>query len=345
MTVVRRTFRLFPNFLLLLMFLAVLLAGEGPREAAAQSILKGPAPATSADTPATEPPGLWTRTLIYVRQQQRDLQRDLARAVRGLRQEGSLAAAWTLILASFLYGLFHAAGPGHGKAVIATYILTQGADLRRGLGLTWAASMVQGLTAIVLVLGLVSLIGWTRRQAGDAVGTLEQVSFALVAAAGLWLTLRALNRLRRMWAGRASSRDHGHDHGHDHDEHCGHDHGPSPEQMRQATSLRTALPIILSIGARPCSGAFLVLLIAESMNLRAAGLAAVLAMSVGTASAISILAAGVRYVRALPAMVVRLEGQRAALAGNLLALAGGLAIAALGAILFLASGGGPHPLR
>ena len=78
MTVVRRTFRLFPNFLLLLMFLAVLLAGEGPREAAAQSILKGPAPATSADTPATEPPGLWTRTLIYVRQQQRDLQRDLA---------------------------------------------------------------------------------------------------------------------------------------------------------------------------------------------------------------------------------------------------------------------------
>ncbi|MCP5366572.1 MAG: nickel/cobalt transporter [Hyphomicrobiales bacterium] len=332
--------------LLFALALAAVLAALAP-PAAAQAALPRPAATQAPDAAAAEP-GPWQRTLTFVRRQQRDLQRDLAAAVRGLRRADSWAAAWTLVVVSFLYGVFHAAGPGHGKAVISTYILTQGADLRRGLGLTWASSMVQGLTAVILVLGLVSLLGWSRRDAGGAVGTLETASFALVALAGLWLAGRGGLRL---WRGRMAPHGHEHGHGHDHahghaqGDHCGHDHGPTLEQMRRAGSLRAAVPIVLSIGLRPCSGAFLVLLIAESMHQRLAGLAAVLAMSAGTASTISVLAAGVRYARALPALVVRLDDRRAALAGNLLAVLGGLLIAALGAVLFLAAGGQPHPLR
>ena len=64
---------------------------------------------------------------------------------------GALPAAAVLALgaAGFLYGVFHAAGPGHGKVVITTYLATQRETLWRGIALAVASSLVQGLVAIV----------------------------------------------------------------------------------------------------------------------------------------------------------------------------------------------------
>ena len=111
--------------------------------------------------------GPWDRTVAYVRVKQREIQRELADAIKALRQERSLAAAWSLIALSFFYGVFHALGPGHGKAVISTYLLTQRSDLRKGLALSWGGSLLQGVTAIALVYGAVALVDWTQRDARD----------------------------------------------------------------------------------------------------------------------------------------------------------------------------------
>ena len=140
--------------------------------------------------------GLWVKTVVFVRQKQRELHRELVAAIKTLRREGP-AAAWPLIVLSFLYGVFHAAGPGHGKAIISTYLLTHKSALRRGIWLSTVASLTQGLTAVLLVLLLVGLIGWTRSDAHAAVGTLETVSFALIALLGLGLAGRALWSLWR----------------------------------------------------------------------------------------------------------------------------------------------------
>ena len=70
--------------------------------------------------------------------------------MQAVRAEGA-TAAWALVVLSFLYGVFHAAGPGHGKVVISTYILTQESQLRRGLLLSLVSSLCQGLTAILVV--------------------------------------------------------------------------------------------------------------------------------------------------------------------------------------------------
>lgn len=298
---------------------------------------------------ATEAPGLWTRTVVMVRNEQRRLHGELATAIRGLRAEGSLAAAWSLLVLSFLYGLFHAAGPGHGKAVISTYLLTHERELRRGLLLAWAAALMQAVTAIVLVLGLVAVIGWTRRDAQAAVGTLESVSFALIALLGAALALRALWALRRRIFPRAASpAPHIHDAacGHDHGA-CGHVHMPSEAQVRQATSLRTSLAIILSIGIRPCSGGVLVLLFAEVLDLRWAGIAAVFAMAVGTALAVSGLAILTLLFRGAAVALAERQvglGKGLALAGTTVALLGGIVIMGLGTTLFLGSLGPAHPL-
>ena len=77
-------------------------------------------------------PGFWSGLVLEIQTVQRDLHRQLATAMQAVQAEGA-AAAWALVVLSFLYGVFHAAGPGHGKVVISTYLLTQESHLRRGV--------------------------------------------------------------------------------------------------------------------------------------------------------------------------------------------------------------------
>ncbi|MDX1575580.1 MAG: nickel/cobalt transporter [Kiloniellales bacterium] len=285
--------------------------------------------------------GLWARTVIYVRNQQRDLHRELAGAIKALRRDGSATAAWSLIVLSFLYGVFHAAGPGHGKAVISTYLLTHRSALSRGIWLSAVAALTQGLTAILLVLVLVALIGWKRSDAQAAVGTLETVSFALIALLGLGLAARALWSFGRGITTRRAAVE-----ASEASEGCGHSHAPGLEQLSRPLSLKTFAAVVLSIGIRPCSGAVLVLLFAEVLGLRWAGIAAVLAMSLGTAATVGVLAVLAVNFRRLAAMVAGGAGggRHFALAGQAVALLGGVLITALGASLFFGSLGAQHPL-
>ena len=285
---------------------------------------------------AADAPGLWDRLVAYVRGQQQALHRELAGAVRAIREDGSPATVWSLVTLSFLYGVFHAAGPGHGKAVITTYLLTQEDAIKRGLLLSVAAAMVQGLTAIVLVLGLVAVIGWTRQEAQASVGTLETVSFALIALLGGWLAWRALRGLWRRCFARAQTAEAC--------DHCGHAHHVGPEQAARAKGLLPALGIVLSVGLRPCSGGVLVLLFAQVLGLIWAGVAAVFAMSVGTAITVSALALLALSSRQAASRFAHLNGARFAIAGQMVALAGGLVILALGLSLLAGSMGGEHPL-
>ncbi|MDC8801871.1 sodium:proton antiporter [Halomonas pacifica] len=273
---------------------------------------------------------------------QRDLHRALTLAITELSGTPS-AVAWTGLLGiSFGYGVFHAAGPGHGKAVLSTYLLTQGGALKRALALSCAASLLQALVAIALVTVLIHGLGWLTREAMGSVVWVEQASFLMVALLGFWLCGRALRRLR---AGRASSpgearphqphpHDHPHDHDHDHDCGCGGSHHLSPAQ---AGDWRTALATVVAIGLRPCSGGVLLLGAASLLGFFWAGVAAVLVMALGTALTVSALA--LASVLARDWAQRRLARQsRAALAGPLLgcaALGGGLAIALLGLTLFV----------
>lgn len=132
---------------------------------------------------------------------QSDLHRALTLAITQWSAAPSWSSGWWLMALSFGYGVFHAAGPGHGKAVLSTYLLSQGGGVRRALGLSFSAAMLQGLTAIALVLVLVKGLGWLTRQAMGSVAGLELASFLMVAILGIWLCLRA----RRMLRGNASA--------------------------------------------------------------------------------------------------------------------------------------------
>lgn len=111
--------------------------------------------------------------------------RQLTGAVRAWQADGG--AAWTLIGLSFAYGVFHALGPGHGKAVISSYVLANRQTARNGALLALASALIQALVAIVLVAVLALVFNATAATMNQATRWLELASYALVTLLGAWL--------------------------------------------------------------------------------------------------------------------------------------------------------------
>lgn len=306
------------------------------------------------ETTASDPSFL-TQTILYIQAEQQRLHRALAGAIRTLKAEGSVTAAWALISLSFLYGVFHAAGPGHGKAVLSTYLVTQPTALKKSLALAAASSFMQGVTAIVVVMGVLTVLGVALRSSGMIVQWLEAASFALVACVGAWLIWRSLRVLFPQLVpaggghhhhhhdhGHGHAHDHDHDHAHHHDHDCdahgcGHTHMPTPQQASAAGSLREMAGVVFSIGVRPCSGAILVLVFAQVAGMTLAGIAAVLAMSAGTALAVALIALAAVGLRDGAWAVTRLDDARVEKAVHWLAIAGGVVLVLMGSLFAYAS--------
>lgn len=189
-------------------------------------------------------------------------------------------ALWGLLGLSFGYGVFHAAGPGHGKAVISGYIVADNRSLKRGLGLSFAAAILQALVAIAIVTVATLMLRVTAMQMNAATTVIEQGSFLLVALVGLLMLWRKAGALVRLEAGGL------------HDpETCGHVHMPDAEQVSRLAGWRDMAGVVVAAGARPCAGALIILVFANAQGLFWAGIAATFAMALGTALTTGALAA------------------------------------------------------
>ncbi|UYO75525.1 nickel/cobalt transporter [Halomonas qinghailakensis] len=270
---------------------------------------------------------------------QRDLHRTLTLAITELSRTPSATTWLTLLGVSFAYGVFHAAGPGHGKAVLATYLASHGGATRRALGLSFAAALLQGITAIAMVAVLVHGLGWLTRQAMGSVAWVEQASFMLVALLGGWLCWRAIKQLRHAYSAHASHAAE-HSHSHDHSHCCGGAHHIEPQQ---ALDWRTALMTVGAIGMRPCTGAVLMLGAASLLGQFYVGVASVLAMSLGTGITVSVLALASILARGWAAKRLQQQSSRQVVekAAGWAALTGGALIVALGISLSMAGAAQP----
>jgi nickel/cobalt exporter len=223
---------------------------------------------------------------------------------------------------SFLYGIFHAAGPGHGKAVISSYLVANEETWVRGVVLSFLSALMQAIVAIVVVgIAAVALHASAATMNG-AVNWIETASYTLIVLVGLrllWVKGRAFiaaaHDLGRPTGAVGAAltpteaaqdhhdhmRDHGHahHHGHDHDhahfgrgDHAHHDHddasawahahAPEPEELAGPGGWQRGLSAIVAVGLRPCSGAILVLVFALAQGLFWVGAASTLVMGLGT---------------------------------------------------------------
>jgi nickel/cobalt transporter (NicO) family protein len=250
-------------------------------------------------------------------------------------------SAWLLMGVSFLYGIFHAAGPGHGKAVISGYVVANRETVKRGILLSFAAAFVQGTTA-VLVVGIAgAILRVTAVTMTAATDWFEIASYALIAAVGAWLlwskTFGGHHHAHAhiphpVSVGAAANPGHGH-HRHDHahgDAHHAHRHGHQEAHhhadhaadhdgdesddyavVAQAAAAAGRAPFsrawsaILAVGIRPCSGALIILVFALSQGLFLAGIAATYVMAIGTGLTVASLATLAASARGV---AVRLAG-------------------------------------
>lgn len=300
---------------------AVLVVADAAlHELLAQNPFGAPRPA-----PAAEPEA--GGVIGWLLAKQSEFYRQMSSTIRAAKSDGS--AVWTLLAISFAYGIFHAAGPGHGKAVIASYLVANRETARRGIALSFASALMQSLVAILIVGVSAWLLNATAKTMCKAEGAIEIASYALIALFGLRLVwvkgggfIRALQAAQPVPAlaglphhrhghephdhahlPRGAHDHHAHDHGHGHahahhhqghghvhDEHCGHSHGPAPSDLAGPGGWRRGLAAILTVGIRPCSGAILVLVFALAQGLFWAGIAATFLMGLGTAITVAVIA-------------------------------------------------------
>lgn len=234
----------------------------------------------------------------------------LQASVRAMKESGS--ALGSLLLVGFAYGVFHAAGPGHGKSVISAYLVADEKALRKGFALSFAAALVQALVAILIV-GIVSLVlRATAATMNRLALNVEIVSFAAIALLGLVITWRKSGKLLGVLALAKNPLAPAQG------ESCDHVHMPPPEELSRLTRWRDMAGVALAAGIRPCAGALIVLVFSLPQGLFAAGIAATFAMALGTALTTSAIAALAVFAKAL---ALRLAGGRGAV--------GAIAVAAL----------------
>ena len=287
-----------------------------------------------------------------------EFQRNLTEALKGLQT--SNAAFWWLGGVSFLYGIIHAAGPGHGKFVISSYLLANEERVRRGVGIAFISAFVQAMVAVAIVGLMAIVLNMTGAAMTNAAQHLETGSFALVAALGLLLLFR---KGRQVWAiARGGDAHAGHAHaqprerrhhsapgsriqwdepsaagGHaHHGAGCGCSHHAAPETL-SGSGMAAAAAAVLSVGLRPCSGALIVLVFALAQGIFWAGVASTFLMALGTAITVAVLAALAVGAKDIAARLAAGDGRRSGQVMLGLEVAAALLVTALGAALFLGS--------
>ena len=290
-------------FGLVILLAAALLIALGLADAVAQN------PFGAARAPAPPPPPEGFSGWLIAKQA--EFYRLLSGTIRNAKTDGS--AVWLLMGISFAYGVFHAAGPGHGKAVISSYLVANEETWKRGIALSFASALLQALVAVAVVGIAAALLNATAASMNRAVWWIEIVSYALIAAMGArllwvkgraflreWMVMRAPKSVGAAAAHSHHHHDHAHDrhhdhahhhhHSHGHDDHSGHSHGPTPDQLAGPGGWKRGLTAIVAVGLRPCSGAILVLVFALAQGIFWAGIAATFVMGLGTAVTVAVIA-------------------------------------------------------
>lgn len=292
---------------------------------------------------------------------QAEFYRQFSGLIRSAKADGS--AVWSLLGVSFFYGVFHAAGPGHGKAVISSYVVANAETWIRGVVLSLASALLQALAAIVMVGVAAALLNARASTINGAVNVIESASYALIIIIGLrllWVkgrvflgALRATRHpISEVGAAVTSKHDdhehddHGHGihspppavHRHAHAHHgkaCGddHAHAPPPEELGGAGGWRRGLTAIVAVGLRPCSGAILVLVFAMAQGLFWVGAGSALVMGLGTFITVATIATVAVMARDTASRLVATRSRHGTLAIRGIEVAAAAVITGFGVLL------------
>jgi nickel/cobalt exporter len=247
--------------------------------------------------------------LLRLGRMQAEINETLSKRIHELKEAPSATMLAGALGLAFLYGVLHAAGPGHGKTVVASYFVARRRHWTAGIVLGGLISLIQGISAIAIV----AVLGIVLRYAGlDVLGQttlVEAVSYGLIALIGGTMLVQALRGA----------------------EHHHHHHGPGDHHHHGTSGTLMAL----AAGLTPCASAVIVMLFALANDAFAIGAEVALAMSVGmglTVAAVGVLSIAARD---LAERLAASGGARAVLVERGLNMLGAGLVLTVAGVLFL----------
>ncbi|MBN1596156.1 hypothetical protein JW933_09545 [candidate division FCPU426 bacterium] len=201
----------------------------------------------------------WFRPIVLFSQRhQKVFRKKLAAFARQMKEKPYGRSLWLFLCFSFLYGIFHAIGPGHGKSIVAAYFLNRPGHLGHGFLMGNLLTFIHVLSAVAIILCLwfvLKVSGLTTFHAlGGRIATL---SAGLLTGVGVYLLWKSISEY---WAWKQEDEFNGN---------------------TQRTDLKSLFLTSLVTGLVPCPGAALILSYAIINNVLVQGLLAMVAVAAG----------------------------------------------------------------
>lgn len=255
----------------------------------------------------------------YVAQSQQKIKVRLSRLIRQLKK-GDSGVFFLIVGITFLYGIIHAAGPGHGKSVIFSYLVgKKEAKLKKTLMLCWFIPFAQGISAMIVIYGIYYL------SLGSLVATFQKtsqnaylISYILILGIGLMLLGIKIKPIVFRSSGSEKKR-HGDRYG------------------------KSGLPLIITLGVTPCPGVMILLTFLLAMRLNELAVVLVASMTTGMAITISAIGVMTAYSKKKLLSVISRNGERLHHFEHILEFAGAGLLVLMGTI-FLVSHLKFHPV-
>lgn len=290
------------SFLLVLVALAAALSvpawSQSPFTTKPEASSK--APAVLLKSPFFERITLW----------QYNLKQKMSQLIRVSRKEHNVGPLLLLVILAFAYGAVHAAGPGHGKVIAVSYVLSNRSTIPGGVLFGFLIAAVHGLSAVLGVLGLHFLIQRTVSQTLASVTEVTQmISFGLIVLLGLGILIKSGHAFFSPSKGDKGKRP-----------------GKGPGKK--------LVPWAIAVGLVPCPAVVMVMLFCISMDGMPLGLLLAASISLGMAATISLVITATIIGKT---GLMNLSRKHMEKMENLMGLLSGAAIAGFGTLFLLAA--------
>ncbi|MFW5852338.1 MAG: nickel/cobalt transporter, partial [Bacteroidota bacterium] len=216
----------------------------------------------------SEPSGysfsVWNRFIQKNTDIQRRIRQKFAHIVKEYKTEGNKGSIAFIFFLTFLYGIFHSLGPGHGKVFIFSYILTEKPQPLKAIGMSYIFASIHALSGLVVSLAIIFTLNTyssSETIIADSSTIISRFSFGLITILGIYLLYTHLRNRP---------------------------HHSAPHNQKPAKLSR----LIYSIGLIPCPATIITVTFLSSVGLLSIGIISVLFIILGmgvTISAISII--------------------------------------------------------
>ncbi|MEA3503734.1 MAG: hypothetical protein U9R32_00865 [Bacteroidota bacterium] len=229
-----------------------------------------------------------------------------------INNEGSFLTVLLILLVSFIYGIIHAIGPGHGKFVVFSYFLADEAKIKKGILLGNLIGFLHAISAIVIVFSVYFILKLSLSQSIEDVShVIKIISYGILTLFGLYMIYHNISHFR--------------------------DKAVDEKGDIKVAADTKILPLAIAVGMIPCPGTTIILIFSISAGIIVTGLFAALAMALGMGITISVI--GVLTIISKKGVVKITKGNNkiSTLILKTTSLLGAVLIVLLGAVMFIGS--------